>query len=228
MPKLLGWPEGLGITSLEPINAPAAVTGGSTETLGGFAQTVSGLGFLWQFSMTFAPMNKARARSHRGWLASQIGGANAVRFKIIDGDKQTKKELGLELFDGLDADGYEYGLPLIELTQAHSKGDTIVRLPDTLWGHRLGLGDWLGFGPLHLGAYRVTEEISAGEYRIYPPLRKDVAIDDVATLQPVVALRLASPDAGNEPRGVSVVEGATFVGIEVLEEHIREHYDVQS
>jgi len=228
MPKLLRWPEGLGITSIEPINAPATVSGGSTETLGGFVQTVAGIGFLWQFSMSFPPMNKAKARAHRGWIASQIGGANAVRFKIVDGDRKTNEELGIEAFTGVDSEGYAIDRPLIEMTVAHSRGDTIITLPNTLWGHRLGVGDWLGFGPLHLAAYRITEEVSAGEYRIYPPLRKDVAIDDVATLEPVLALRLASPDGANEPRGVSLVEGATFTGVEVLDEHVRAYFDVEA
>lgn len=228
MPRLIGWPDDLRITSLEPINAPAAVTGGSTETLGGFVQTVAGIGFLWQFSMTFPPMNKAKARAHRGWIAAQIGGANAVRFKIVDPDRKTLAELGIEAFSGIDENGYEYDRPLIDMAIAHSKGDTIINLPDTLWGHRLGVGDWLGFAPLHFAAYRITEELSSGEYRIYPPLRNDVTTDDAASLEPVIALRLASPDAANEPRGVSVVEGASFVGIEILDEHVREYFDVQS
>lgn len=224
MPKLLGYPEGLGVVNIEPINAPATVTGGSSESLGGLIQTTQGIGFAWQFSMTFRPLNYALARSHRGWLAAQIGGANATRFKIVDGDIKRNNELGLEAFGAYDDLGYVHDRPVIEMTVAHSRGDTIIRLPDTLWGHKLGLGDWIGFAPFHLAAYRITEKIQEGAYRIYPPLRKNVAVGDVASLDPVLALRLINPQAGNEPRGVSVVEGATFVGVEVLEEYVRSHF----
>lgn len=79
---------------------------------------------------------------------------------------------------------WELTAPNVQLAEAAYFDSTIILLQDDAWGHRLGMGDYLGFFPLHFGLYTITEEFGDGEYRIWPPLRKALTSDDFATLYP--------------------------------------------
>ncbi|PLU81765.1 hypothetical protein BMJ22_16645, partial [Sinorhizobium medicae] len=70
--------------------------------------------------------------------------------------------------------------PNVPVAAAADRDATIIRLADAYWGHRLQMGDYLGFFPFHFGLYTITEELGDGEYRIWPPLRKALAAGDFA------------------------------------------------
>ena len=80
----------------------------------------------------------------------------------------------------------------------------------------------MGFFPDHLGLYVVTEVIAAGQYRVWPPLRKAVSTNDYATLYPVMAMRLESENSANLPRDARNTSGASMTLVEVFE------YDVDT
>lgn len=233
MPRIVPWPIGLGVTSVEPLNGPSVTRSGSTDSLGGFNQSVSGIGFLWEFAFTFPPMSARKAREFRGWITVQHSGANATVYTLIDGDKPKLSEFGLpnegevpfsngENFS--NGQPWSSGYPTIALTAAAELGATEITLPDTLWGHKLGIGTWIGFMPLHLGMYMITQVHGDGRYRIFPELRKAVSVGDFATLTPSVCMRMRSPEAASSVRGVSYVENASYSAVEVLDYDARDFF----
>ncbi|WLR92182.1 hypothetical protein [Shinella zoogloeoides] len=114
--------------------------------------------------------------------------------------------------------------PNVSLAAPAALDATIIRLTDMFWGHRLQVGDYLGFFPYHFGLYTVTEERRDGEYRIWPPLRRALTADDFATLYPVMAMRLEAEDAASAARGVAYAEEATVTLIEVFDYDVRDYF----
>ena len=183
--------------------------------------------------MSFPIMNGHKAREHRGWITAQHSGANATVFTLIDGDKPKLSEYGLPDEGSLPfSNGENFtndhpwkgGYPTIELTATISLEVTQISLPDTLWGHKLGIGTWIGFMPLHFGMYMITEVLGDGQYRIFPPLRKAVSIGDYATLTPSMCVRMPAPDAARSSRGSAFVEGASLSVVEVLDYDVRDFF----
>jgi hypothetical protein len=68
----------------------------------------------------------------------------------------------------------------------------------------------------------ITEVLSDGEYRIYPPLRKEVLQGEFCTLNPVIAMRPRGVGSISMPRGVVTIESASIQMVEVLDYDLRE------
>lgn len=197
--RLLNQPVCLEVVGFQPLNGPATL-GSVGGSLSSYAQTVVSYGFAWEFEITVNATHRRMAREVRGWLTANHSGANATRFKLVDGDWPQPEELGLAA-DVLTAKPFAEGQVLTEgkaisggyglckMKQAAALGATIVQMEEELWYDKLTIGTWIGFHPFHLAGYQITEVRGNGEYRIYPPLRKAVAADDYATLTPVFALR---------------------------------------
>ena len=234
MSRVVSWPLGLQVTSIEPLNGPIAIGGGTTDSLGGFTQSVSGVGFLWEFAFSFPPMKDQAAREFRSWITSLHSGSNATSYTLIDGDRVRPTGIGqaansgIVLWSGEDeyanGENWYYDYPLLELDQDQELGSTRVRLPDSLWGRKLGLGSKIGFSPFYLGMHMITEVYSNGDYRVFPPLRQNISAGNYATLEPVVALRLRGVETASVPRNAEFLDGATAQFIEVLDYDVRDFF----
>jgi len=236
MARLVYWPNGLRTNFREPLSGPRAIGAGSGETMGGFIQTVASPFGSWRWRFGFPRMRGQLFRRYRGWIASQHGGANATTVPFCDWDGLTRAQMGIsvslaEWLRGNPWDNYEpwaNGMnwasspPVVAVVDNAALGATQIRLANEYWGHNLGVGDWLGFLPNHFGLYTITEVIADGSYRIWPALRKAVAITDYATLQPTMAMRMESEDAGTAARGAAFSENASITLVEVFD------YDVAS
>lgn len=237
MARLVSWPQGIKITSFEPTNGPVAIGAGGSKSLGGYTQTVAGIGFQWEFTVSFTAMQNALARSFRGAVMALHSGANALRYTWIDGDRRRASDLGLTGDFALpvpwdsggtdvnwsNGQGWQASLPKEEIAAAAAYMATEITLSATSWGELLGVGDYLGFTG-QFGVYMVTEVFEPGRYRIFPPLRRAVTVADYATLEPVVVVRPMGPDAIRVPRNISLIEGATASFIEVLDRDVRDFF----
>lgn len=242
MARLVSPPAGLPVVSLEPLSGPRAVGAGASQSVGGFVQTTAAAFGLWRWQVSFAPMDRSMFRRYRGWVTSLHGGANATRWEFFDPDRMTPRESGIDLPVGVDwtttgfdqdwsnglpwsnGEGWDATPPPVAIAIAAQADTTIIALAPLFWGHSLDVGDYLGFFPLHLGLYTVTEVIEAGTYRIWPPLRKALTADDFATLAPVLAMRLESEDAATAGRGLVVADGLSVTLVEVLDYDARDYF----
>jgi hypothetical protein len=239
MGRLVDWPLGLGVASMEPLSGPRAVGAATTTSIGSFTQTTASPFGIWRWQFSFPPMYRAKFRRYRGWITSLHGGANATRVPFFDPDKMAPAEIGLAApigwtlgqgapwyngqpwFNGHD---WSFTPPTVPVAAAASARDTTVHVADEFWGHSLDVGDYLGFLPFHLGLYIVTEVFEPGHYRIWPPLRRAIAADDFATLEPNLAMRLEGEQAATAGRGLSASEGAVVTLVEVEDADVRDYF----
>lgn len=236
MARLLDWPNGLRTTMITPLTGPTSLTGNGGQSLDGFDQSVTSPYFSWEFKIDLEPVKGAKARAVREWFTALHNGANATTFKVIDPDRAKPYEVG---YDGVEwnaqipwANGEPWSnsnfwigaYPLAGINVAAAKGATIIELKDEFWGHNLSGGDWIGFTPLHLGLYTITEDLFDGKYRIYPPLRKAITVDDSCTMQPSLALRL-KPQSTSFSRSPDFAHGVSMTAIEVHDEHVRSDFN---
>ncbi|WP_421930129.1 hypothetical protein [Nitratireductor rhodophyticola] len=238
MARLISRPDGLGLVSIEPLSGPRAVNAGQNQSISGFVQSVAGAFGLWRFRFAFHAMRGAEFRQYRKWITALHGGANATRWPFCDPDAITFQEAGVDASNFEIATGQPWSngepwsndqnwatsRPNIAVAEDAAKDATIVKLADSFWGHQLDGGDYLGFFPFHFGLYLVTEVISAGTYRIWPPLRKAITTDDFATLNPTLALRLEGEDAASAGRGLVVADTLQITMIEVLDYDVRKYF----
>ncbi len=242
MARLLTPPSGLPVIALRPLSGPRAVTSGASQSVAGFVQTTALPFGMWRWQISFAPMHKAMFRRYRGWVTALHGGANATRWSFFDPDKMSPREAGLNLPAKADWTGSAYDRgwsngapwsngcgwsmspPVAPVMESASRDDTTIKLGGDFWGQNLDVGDYIGFMPFHLGLYTVTEVFEPGSYRIWPPLRKAIGLDDFATLDPVLALRLEGEDSASADRGLVVAEGLSITMIEVLDYDVRDYF----
>ena len=239
MARLLSPPvDLLKTTSIEPLSGPRTVGASSTQALGGFMQTTAGAFGLWRFRFSFPPMKGVDFRRFRGWLTALHGGANATRWDFFDPDMMTYQEAGVdasnfEIATGVpwsngepwsNAENWAISPPVVAVATAAAIGATEIALADDWWGHELDLGDRVGFFPLHFGVYEITQVMSAGVYRVWPPLRKAITTDSYATLKPVLALRLEGEEAASATRGLVAGEGLSATLVEVLDYDARDYF----
>ncbi|OMQ44924.1 hypothetical protein [Ensifer sp. 1H6] len=238
MARLISMPGGLAPRAMAPLSGPRAVGASSNTSTGNFSQTVASPFGAWRWQFTFPVSKDAKFRRYRGWVTALHAGANATRVPFGDPDMMTLLEAGLSASPSQERFGMPWGngepwsngqnweltAPNVKLAAPAEFDDSIIRLQDMAWGHRLGMGDYLGFFPLHFGLYTVTEERGDGEYRIWPPLRKALTVDDFATLYPVMAMRLESEDAASATRGVGYADEATVTLVEVFDYDVRDYF----
>src|SRR5690606_28949550 len=192
MARLVSWPSGLRANFREPLSGPRTVGAASTQSIGGFTQTSGSPFGLWRWRFSFPPIRGQLFRRYRGWVTALHGGANATRVPFCDWDGLTARQAGVDA-DRYGGERWGNGLPwsngqnwqskppTVAVADASAKGDTMVALAEQFWCHRLGSGDLIGFFPMHFGMYMITEELGGGRYRIWPPLRREIAPADFAT-----------------------------------------------
>ena len=238
MSRIVNLPRGLPIRRYEPLSGPRAIGGGSTESLEGYVQTSASLFGLWRFRFTIGPIRGDVFRAYRGFVTAMHGGANATLIRIIDYDKMSYAAMGANVSESAIKNGvrwagdiywkhkktWELGSPYLENPTPASRGDTTVFLPSQWWGSRLNVGDWFGYAPDHLGLYVVTQIHDDGSYRIWPPLRRDVIADDLATLDPVMAMRLEGSESANLGRDISFSDELTLTMVEVEDADVRDYF----
>jgi hypothetical protein len=238
MARLVSWPIGLRPNAREPLAGPRAIGASKTETIGNFVQTVAAPFGLWRWRFSFPPIRGDLFRRYRGWVTSLHGGANATRVTWCEWDQMSFAARGMTVTsqewragtpwsNGLpwsNGQNWSAANPVVGVAAAAGKGETIIVLDAAFWGGNLDRGDMLGFMPLHLGLYMVTERIEAGRYRIWPPLDKAIGVDDFATLNPVMAMRLESENAANAPRGAALAEGLNITLVQVKDYDVRAYF----
>ena len=238
MARLVSPPVGLGTVTIEPLSGPRAVSAGVTQSVQNFVQTFGSPFGLWRWRFSFPPMRESQFRRYRGWVTSLHGGANATRWTFFDPDQMTFKEAGVtatkeQIEFGVpwengkpwsNKQNWQIARPPVAVAAAAAVKATTISLDDDWWGHRLDVGDYIGFFPLHFGMYMVTEVIEPGSYRIWPPLRKAITTDDFATLSPTLAMRLESEDSAGAGRGLVVADSLTITMVETLDADVRAYF----
>lgn len=236
--RLISPPVGMKLVSMQPLSGPRTVGSARTEAIGNFVQTSSSPFALWRYQFTFHIMKDAEYRRHRGWIAALHGGANATRWPFYDPDRMTLAETGnnattLQVINGVPwsngqpwSNGENWGVspPRVAVAAAAALGASEIFLADENWGHGLDVGDEIGINPLHFGKYMVTERKAPGQYRIWPPLRKAITTADLATLEPVLAMRMEGEEAATLDRGLVVAEGVSITLVEVPDYDVRDYF----
>ncbi|MEY9196641.1 hypothetical protein ABIA16_001757 [Sinorhizobium fredii] len=238
MGRLISMPNGLRPRSMTPLSGPRAVGGAANTSIGNFMQTVSSPFGAWRWQFVFPVSKDSKFRRYRGWVTALHGGANATRVPFGDPDMMTIAEAGMTVTTAQErfgspwsngeswSNGQNWSItaPNVPIAAAAVLDATIVVLENEFWGHQLQPGDYLGFFPFHFGLYMVTEAPGDGEYRIWPPLRKALTVEDFATLYPTLAMRLESEDAASGGRGVAYAEEATVTLVEVFDYDVRDYF----
>jgi hypothetical protein len=238
MARLLSPPVGLFTTSIEPLSGPRAIGSSKSESIGNFTQTVASPTGAWRYQFSFPAMREGLFRRYRGWITALHGGANATRWHFFDPDMMTFKEAGVSASDFEIATGQPWSnnkpwanrenwaasRPNVAVAADADLDETVISLVDVWWGHRLDIGDEIGFFPFYFGKHMVTEVFEPGRYRVWPPLRKNISTGDFATLSATLAMRLESEDAANAGRGLSVADGLTVTMVEVFDYDVRDYF----
>lgn len=238
MGRLISPPVGLGTTSVEPLSGPRTVSAGATRSVTNFAQTFASPFGDWRWRLSFPAMQGSLFRRYRGWVSALHGGANATRWTFFDPDCMSFREAGADASQ-IDAEAgkpwsngmpwsnggnWQSSRPVVSVAAPASREATIVSLADQWWGHRLDVGDYVGFFPFHFGMYEVTQVVEPGAYRIWPSLRKAITTADFATLSPTMALRLESEDSASAGRGLVAAESLSVTLIETLDYDVRDYF----
>lgn len=238
MARLLSWPHGLRWNRWKPLNGPQSIGAGAGTTIGDVTQTVASPFGARYLQLSFPPIRGKLARRARGLVTALHMGANAVRVPICDFDGISLANAGVSASDQQKHNGIPWsnGMPWSnkrnwKLTKPNvpvmsdaARDSSIVDLGSVFWGHELGMGDWIGFLPFHFGLYEITEVVDEGRYRIWPPLRKAITVDDFATLYPVMAMRPLSNNMPDADRGPAFLEGLTMSLFEVFDYDVRDYF----
>ena len=223
MPRLLPWPNGLKFLSREPLSGPRTVGAGSSESLTGYVQTFAAPFGLWKWQFTFPNMAGKGWVRWRGTVTALHGGANGIIVPWYDPDGLTLAEAGnkaspAQQVYGLpwsngrpwsSGQGWGPSRPMVPVARSSDKGNNVVPLATTGWGASLTIGMVIGFIPRHFGWYVITEVISPGVYRVWPPLRKAIGPEDYATLNPSIAMRMVGETGATLGRGRSFAQTPT-------------------
>jgi len=238
MPRLLDWPAGLMYRTRTVISGPRSIRAGSSESSTGYVQSVASPFGLWRIQFTFPPKKGKAARAMNGLITALHGGANAVRVPIYDPDQLGYQDLGINVADddpqvdwgetelpwsdlGLQ---WRLGYPPLDIEAAAAKGATQIEVDATSWGAEIDLGTMLGMEPSHFGAYVVTEVITPGTLRIWPPLRKAITTSNKANLTPTLAMRLMGEGDATISRELGTTSEASLTLTEVEPDTIDEYF----
>lgn len=185
VPRLLSDSDGFqGVTGFVPVSGPNARNSGSSTAMDGTEQTFDAYGDVVALQFTLNVKQGVAARRQSGILTALKSG-NAMRLRFFDPDMLTPTEAGISGVAGKgwtdledvewsngqpwsNGEGWQMSAPTVAVASPAAFDTGIVTLADTDWGHELGLGDRLGFFPLHFGLYTITEVIEPGQYRVWP------------------------------------------------------------
>lgn len=237
MARLVSWPVGLRANAREPLSGPRTIGASQSQSIGGFVQTAAAPFGLWRWRFSFPPIRGQMFRRYRGWITSLHGGANATRVNWCDWDQMTFAQRGIVTTSQEWRQGNPWsnaqpwqggqmwgtGNPVVPIAASADKGDTIINVGSSLWGHNLDIGDVFGFVG-QFGWYMVTQRIAGGHYRIWPPLDRAISVSDYATLNPVMAARLESEEAANASRGAAFADGLSATLIQVKDYDVRDYF----
>lgn len=228
--RLIDWPSVLRLAELSFISGPRAQS--ASESLTGFEQTVASPYGAVRFQVTLTEMKGNRVRAYKRLVAALHGGANAVRFPLIDPDQLTAAEAGIpggfseETWSSgatwSSGEGWGTAYPTEAVTEAAARGTSRVKMSTTYWGASDELSVF-GFAG-HFGWYTVTDKIDDGDFRVWPPLRKAIAVDDVVTLNPVIAARLISASDATMVRSPDFLQPPTLTFSEVPDEYVEAYF----
>lgn len=238
MARLISWPLGLRWNRMKPLAGPESIGAAENTSIGNVTQTVASAFGARFMQLSFPPMRGAKARRARGLVTALHKGANAVRVSVCDWDGMSFADAGMQISAAQKQSGISWsnGMPWsnganwkatkpnVRVAASAALDATTIRLASSFWGHSLGMGDWIGFFPLHFGLYEITEDLGGGEYRIWPPLRKAITTSDYATLYPVMAMRLLASNLPDADRGPAFLEGLTISLFEVFDYDAREYF----
>jgi len=236
--RIVDWPEPIMLTHVRWLSGPMARNSGANTAVDGAEQTFTGIGDALAFGYDLGISMGTRERRTRGFLLSLHSGANWVRVKLILGDEYSAQELGIQSIGSSAwsngqpwANGlpWAFSKPPVGIAATVDNRGSIVRLKDQFWGHKLGLGDAIGFFPFYFGAHFVTEVIEPGEYRVWPRLRKEItfdadpALNSFATLEPTLLMK-SRPGGHSMSRGPVHSEGVAVELHEVHDYYAREAF----
>lgn len=238
MARLLSWPVGLKWNRMKPLSGPETVGAADSTSIGNVTQTIASPFGARYLQLSFPPMRGAKARRARGLITALHKGANAVRVSICDWDGMTFAEAGMNVsysarklglpwsnaMPWSNGENWRVTKPNVPVAAPAAFDTTIIALSDIFWGHRLGMGDWIGFFPFHFGMYEITEELGDGQYRIWPPLRKALTPTDFATFYATMAMRILSSNLPDADRGPAFLEGLTISLFEVFDYDARDYF----
>lgn len=242
MARLLTWNDGLGLTALEIVNGPNVRSSGANSAQDGSEQVFEGIGDVWTFRLGLPPTQGRKARRARGMIDALAGGANGIRFTVVDQEMMSPHEAGISVpeavnWHGLAGQAWSNGLPwsnglswtttapTVRVAADAAANDGVIHLEDEHWGPALGIGDQIGFFPFHFGMYRVTEVLEPGVYRVKYRLRKALQAGDYATLYPVIVLRPTSKDTANAPGQVpAYTDTGSLMLTEVIDPYVRQYF----
>jgi hypothetical protein len=211
---------------------------GVTESVTGFVQNVESPGGLIGLQLNFPPMRGRQARNFSRLRAALHGGANVLAVPFFDPDEPTLPELGYGITSDVERAGltwsngmawsngmrWRYGRPRASVAVAAAKGDVVVQLDTSAWGNNV-LAAFFGFFG-HFGLYAVKEVATNGaraNVRIWPPLRAAVTVGQAVTLRPVVAMKLATPDAATATRPLNALDDISLNLVEVTDDVVRRY-----
>lgn len=229
-----------GITAFTPISGPMARSSGSNTAQDGSEQVFAGVGDVVALNVELNHKQGLGALTQRGRMFAAHGGANAFRLPVFDPDMIPPRHAGLNVPHHAEwtnlpdlpwsngeawanGQGWAPTAPTVAVSAPSAYDAGIIHLADQHWGHRLPYGSYLGFFPFHFGLYCVTEVIEPGTYRIWPRLRKALAVEDFATLTPVIVMR---PHIRVMPprRGLAVTDEHSIDLHEVIDPYVRSDY----
>lgn len=239
MARLLHKPRGLPENFREPLSGPRTIGAASTQTIGGFSQTVANPFGLWRWRFGFASNMRGQiARRFRGWIMGFHGGANASRVTMCDWDGLSREQMGVQSSRAVWKAGQNWSNgkpwsngqrnqsspPMVSVAATSEERATSISLANEHWGRALGIGDMVGFMPFHFGGYMVTQVLGDGVYRIWPPLRKRITTSTYANLRPVLAMRMEGEEAASFSRDASFLQNPTIILVEVLDSDVRDYF----
>jgi hypothetical protein len=226
----------LPVVSQQPLSGPEAVNGSSGTSIGNFTQSVSSPFGAWVFKFTFAALTPKAQKKLRGWMVALQRGSNATRWKLTDRNLIMAEDYAVSPPSGggmpwesgqnwQNGQPWKFTIPSVPVAQNSSKDSSIIKISQNFWGGGLDIGDRIGFFPFHFGMYMITEVLSSGEYRVWPPLRKSITVTDFATLYPVMAMRLLGSDVEYPTEDVEVTTGSSVTLLEVFDYDVRKYFD---
>lgn len=232
MPRLVSLPYPR-LASIDWLSGPNARNSGSNTAMDGSEQTFDSVGDVVSLRLNFAIAKGTLARRNRGFVTAVPSG-NAFRLTYIDPDRMKPAEAGIvgsyvsqpwsngePWSNGMN---WHPAYPTVQVAAVSDYDSGIVYLADEFWGHELGMGDHIGFFPFHFGLYTVTEVIAAGQYRIWPRLRKALAVTDFCTLNPTVVMKPMSKAVAAWTRDPSHQNGVVVDCSEVIDEYVRSYF----
>lgn len=238
MARLLDYPIGLRPNRMRKLAGPKTRGAGQSVGVTGWEQTVASPFGARRLEFSFPNIRGKLARRTRGWISAMHGGANATRIRLCDWDGLSLADRGIsatvaEYTDGVtwangepwsNGENWANAPPSIEVTAAAAQDDTIVSLSTDFWGANLGVGDWIGFFPFHLGAYEITQVLGGGQFRLDMPLRAALTTSSRCYLNPWLAMRLESESAASGERDAFSLTGLSLVMVEVFDYDVRDHF----